>query len=87
VSNQALEAPKVFASVLTPKTLMRSLPALLPSPLGFYNLCRGVPDGAGWVGALARYKMSPSDWRTGENHLYFHETLSMLRKFGSPSSS
>jgi len=22
---------------------MRSLPALLPSPLGFSNLCRGVP--------------------------------------------
>jgi len=22
---------------------MRSLPALLPSPLGFCNLCRGVP--------------------------------------------
>jgi hypothetical protein len=34
VSNKRLQ--------LTPKALMRSLPALLPSPLGFCNLCRGV---------------------------------------------
>ena len=26
----------------TPKELIRSLPALLPSPLGFCDLCRGA---------------------------------------------
>jgi hypothetical protein len=32
-----------WGRVSTPKALIRSLPALSPSPLGFCDLCRGFP--------------------------------------------